>query len=155
MRYLDRVRPIVVAAAAVGIAACASSGTSEVAAPAPESAPSASADAFPTTPPPPLEERPLDFPPFEESELANGLRIIVVEQADLPIANVSLFVESGSASDPQELAGLSGVLSDMLTKGTPTRSAEDISREIERVGGTIWRSAPGYCRTISSLPSTW
>src|SRR5690606_27052236 len=54
-----------------------------------------------------------------------------------PIANVSLFVESGSASDPAEQAGLAGVLADMLTKGTPTRSAEEISSEIERVGGQL------------------
>ena len=40
---------------------------------------------YPTSPPPPLEERPLDFPPFTERTLPNGLRLIVVEQHDLPV----------------------------------------------------------------------
>lgn len=104
---------------------------------APTPAVQADADGYPTTPPPPLEERPLAFPPFHESTLANGLRVIVVEHGQQPLANVSLFVEAGSASDPPELAGVSGLLSDLLTKGTPTRSAEEISREIEGVGGQI------------------
>lgn len=130
---------LLMAAWLMAAAGCGASGSAGAAVPsqAPTTGGQANADGYPTSPPPPIEERPLAFPPFQESTLANGLRIIVVEHGQQPIANVSLFVESGSASDPPELAGLSGVLADMLTKGTPTRSAEEISREIEGVGGQL------------------
>lgn len=112
------------------------------------------AGGYPTSPPPPLEERALDFPPFTERTLPNGLRLIVVETHDLPVVNLDLYVESGSASDPPALAGLSSMVADLLTKGTPTRSAEEIARTIEGVGGQLSAgAAQDYLRVGATVLS--
>lgn len=143
MRVLAKSLPgLFVAAAALGASACAG-GQPATQTPTPGGTDGAAVlgGGYPTSPPPPLEERPLDFPPFSERSLPNGLRLIVVEQHDLPVVNLDLYVESGSASDPPELAGLTGMVADLLTKGTPTRTAEEIASTIEGVGGQLSASA--------------
>lgn len=103
-----------------------------------------------TTPPPALAARPLEYPPFEETTLANGLRLIVVEHGTQPIVNVNLYVGAGSSADPVERAGLAGMTADLLTKGTTTRSATEISETIESVGGTIGANAGADWITLSA-----
>jgi zinc protease len=102
------------------------------------------------SPPPPLAERPLEFPSFRELQLENGLRVIVVERPGQPVANVNLYVRSGSAAEPVERAGLAGMTAELLTKGTPTRSASEISETIEGVGGSLSTNAGNDWLTVSS-----
>jgi zinc protease len=100
--------------------------------------------------PPPLPERPLEFPPFRESQLENGLRVIVVEHPGQPVANVSLYVRAGAAAEAAERAGLAGMTAELLTKGTPTRSATEIAQTIEGVGGSLSASAGNDWLTIGA-----
>ncbi|HEX8420474.1 MAG TPA: pitrilysin family protein [Sphingomonas sp.] len=72
-----------------------------------------------------------------ETRLANGLRVITVERHDLPIVTASLVASGGAATDPRSRAGASSLASDLLTKGTKTRSATEIARAIESLGGAI------------------
>ncbi|MDQ3522430.1 MAG: insulinase family protein, partial [Gemmatimonadota bacterium] len=92
-------------------------------------------------PPAPMPLQPVGFPPFRESTLPNGLRMIVVEKRDLPVANVSLYIQSGSATDPGAKLGLAEMTAQLLTKGTPRRNALQISETIESVGGSLNASA--------------
>jgi zinc protease len=101
-------------------------------------------------PPPPLADRPLEFPAFRETTLANGLPLLIVEHPGQPVASVSLFIRAGGAAVPPERAGLAGLTADLLTKGTTTRSAEEISRTIEGVGGSLSASATQDYMTISA-----
>src|SRR5688500_4980143 len=71
---------------------------------------------YPDAPPAPLAERRVEYPPFSESTLPNGLRVIVVEHASQPLVNVNLYVVGGSAADPGERAGLAGMTAELLTK---------------------------------------
>ena len=43
---------------------------------------------------------PSAFPPFTESQLPNGLRMLVVENHALPVANLNLYVRSGCVVGP-------------------------------------------------------
>ncbi len=73
-----------------------------------------------------------------ETRLANGLRVIVVEKHDLPLVSASVVVTpGGGAADPADRAGLNSLAAGLLTKGTTTRSATDIARQIESLGGSI------------------
>lgn len=101
-------------------------------------------------PPAPLPARPLEFPGFQEKTLPNGLRMIVVEKREQPLANVNLYVRSGAALDPADKAGLVGITAELLTKGTKTRSAKEISETIEGVGGTLSSGAGNDFVSISS-----
>lgn len=88
-------------------------------------------------PPAPLPARPLQFPAFRETTLPNGLRLIVVENHAHPVASVSLLVGSGASSVAPERAGLAGVVSEVLPKGTATRTGAQVSGSIEATGGVI------------------
>jgi len=69
--------------------------------------------------------------------LRNGMRLIVAARDWNRVLALNLFIEGGSAEDPQGLEGLANLAQNLLLKGTSLRSAEQIAREIESVGGQI------------------
>lgn len=69
--------------------------------------------------------------------LASGMQIVVVEKHDLPLLTALLVAQGGSSSGPGSRAGVGSLTADLLTKGTTTRSATDIARQIEALGGSI------------------
>lgn len=87
---------------------------------------------------PPKAALPKDvkFPDYFEEVLANGLKLIVYEQHELPSVAVSLVVRGGSMYDGNS-PGLASMTADLLTKGTKTRSATQIAEEIEFLGGNL------------------
>ena len=86
-----------------------------------------------------------------ETRLSNGLRVITVERHDLPLVTAALVARGGGATDPQAREGAASLASDLLTKGTTTRSATEIARAIESLGGTI---SAGIDRDGSSVGIT-
>ncbi len=84
-----------------------------------------------------------------ERTLANGLRVIVASKRDLPLVSAELRILSGSSSDPVTSAGLSSLAADVLTKGTKTRSATDIARQIESLGASLSAAAAADSSSVS------
>ncbi|WP_375403668.1 M16 family metallopeptidase [uncultured Sphingomonas sp.] len=72
-----------------------------------------------------------------ETRLANGMRVITVERRDLPIVTASLVATGGAATDLAGRGGASALASALLTKGTTSRSATEIARAVELLGGSI------------------
>ena len=72
-----------------------------------------------------------------ERRLANGMRLVVVERHALPIVTAYMVADGGSSTDPAGRAGLAELTADLLTKGTAGRSATDVVREVETLGGAI------------------
>lgn len=68
--------------------------------------------------------------------LANGLRVVLAPCEAESVA-VGVFVKSGSRNESAKTAGISHFIEHMLFKGTPTRSALDITRAIEGRGGNF------------------
>jgi zinc protease len=90
-----------------------------------------------TTPPPPAAPRPLQIPKPAEKTLANGLRVIVIEKKGVPLVAARLLIKNGGEADPANLPGLADFTASLLTKGTTTKSAEEIARGIEALGATL------------------
>ena len=90
-----------------------------------------------TTPPPPAPPRQVRIPTPAESTLPNGLQVIVVEKHGIPLVAARLLVRSGEEADPSDLPGLADMTATLLTKGTKTRNAEQIAREVEVLGATL------------------
>lgn len=89
------------------------------------------------TPPPPAPPKSVQFPKPVERTLPNGLRVIVVERHGNPIVAAQLLIRNGAEMDPPELAGLSNMTADLLTKGTAKRSATQIAEAIEALGASL------------------
>jgi zinc protease len=105
-------------------------------------------------PPAPLPSKPAAFPPFVERTLANGAKVIVVEDHKQPVVTLNLRIRSGSASDPAGKAGTADLAASLLNKGTNTRSATDIAEAIDFVGGTLSASASADWVSIGSTVLT-
>src|SRR5213083_3418790 len=101
----------------------------------------AAQESFPTRPPAPARLRPVQFPPFREVALPNGMTLLLVENHEQPTLSLSLSFRAGTYYDPPGKEGLSAMVAELLTKGTPTRDAEQLAAEIEGVGGTISASS--------------
>jgi zinc protease len=71
------------------------------------------------------------------TEIANGLRLLVREDARLPLVTLVASVKAGLLSETAENNGITRLLSKVLLKGTTHRTAEQLADEIEAVGGSI------------------
>lgn len=75
--------------------------------------------------------------PIQKFELANGLRLLVKEEHRLPFVEFRAVFLGGVLAETPADNGITMLMGKLLLKGTKTRSAEMISREIESVGGSI------------------
>jgi zinc protease len=105
---------------------------------------------FRRRPPAPLPPRALNLPLPEETALANGLRVVFVEQRRLPLVSFRLAFRSGDSSDPSDLPGLTDVMSDMLVEGTESRTSRRIAEEAARYGATLAAGASSDYTTVSA-----
>jgi len=69
--------------------------------------------------------------------LPNGLRVIVASNHALPLISADFRLGYGNASEPAGRAGLGDLTTDLLMKGTPTRTATQIATEVESLGASI------------------
>lgn len=73
-------------------------------------------------------------PKVQETTLANGLRLLVVERHELPIVSVRLVVGIGAGDVPGATPGAMSFLGAMLEQGTKKRDALKISDDYEALG---------------------
>ena len=107
-------------------------------------------DSFPKKAPAPTPLSPLTFPAFGDFTLPNGVNLVVIENHEQPTVSLSLTFRAGASLDPAGKEGLSELVAELLTKGTPTRTAEQIAATIEGVGGTLSASSDADFLTIST-----
>jgi zinc protease len=106
--------------------------------------------------PAPLPSKSLNIPTPFETQLPNGLQLVIVESKRLPLVSYRLSFRTGSASDPQELPGLTRLLTGMLTEGTGTRTSRQIADEVARLGATLQAGANAdYTTVAASALSTY
>ncbi len=69
--------------------------------------------------------------------LPNGLIILTEEMSHIRSVSIGIWVKSGSRHEAAEVNGISHFLEHMVFKGTRTRTAEDIARQIDSIGGGL------------------
>lgn len=92
---------------------------------------------FRRTAPQPLAPKPFNIPQPFETELANGLKVIIFEEKRLPLNSFRLAFLSGDIDDPPTEKGLTSAMASLLTQGTQTRSSREIAEETERLGASL------------------
>ena len=60
---------------------------------------------YPTQPPAPMPLKPAALPPFQETTLANGVRVVLVENHRNPTIAYRLALPAGDAYDPKGKTG--------------------------------------------------
>ncbi len=74
---------------------------------------------------------------IRKSRLRCGIKVITEEMPDVESSTIGIWVRTGSRHEDRRINGVSHFIEHLLFKGTPTRTALDISREIESVGGVL------------------
>jgi zinc protease len=88
-------------------------------------------------PPEALPPKPLVLPAPALRVLPNGLKVVAIERHLLPLLTLRLVVKSGAERDPAMLPGTAEMVSALLTEGTWTRTATQISQAIDSIGGLV------------------
>ena len=72
---------------------------------------------------------------FEQTTLTNGLQVIAEINPAGYTASFGYFVRTGARDETDAIAGVSHFLEHMVFKGTQRRSAADVNRELDELGG--------------------
>ena len=103
-----------------------------------------------------LTDQSLDPTTARKHVLPNGVTVIIEEDRSAPVASLQAWCGTGSIHEGKWLgAGLSHILEHMLFKGTDTRPAGEIARQIQDQGGGI-NAYTSFDRTVYwiDVPST-
>jgi predicted Zn-dependent peptidase len=69
--------------------------------------------------------------------LPNGLLVLSEEMAHVRSVSIGIWMKTGSRDEVAELNGISHFLEHMVFKGTTTRTASDIARQVDSIGGNM------------------
>lgn len=83
-----------------------------------------------TTPPTLATAKALTLPTMVERVLPNGLRLVFVEQHEIPVVDAQLVIRTGSEADPASKAGLATLVANMVDEGAGARNALALAEEI-------------------------
>ncbi len=74
---------------------------------------------------------------YQKTQLESGVRVVTETMPHVRSLAIGIWFDTGSRDEPEQLAGISHYLEHMNFKGTPTRSAAVIPRQIEGRGGHL------------------
>jgi predicted Zn-dependent peptidase len=85
--------------------------------------------------------------------LPNGLTILTEEMPHLRSISIGIWVRTGSRHEDPQYNGISHFLEHMVFKGTRHRSAEDIARQVDSIGGNMdaFTAKECVCFTVKVL----
>jgi predicted Zn-dependent peptidase len=69
--------------------------------------------------------------------LPNGLTILTEEMQQIRSASIGIWIKTGSRHEEAERNGITHFVEHMLFKGTTSRSAQDIARQVDSIGGNM------------------
>jgi predicted Zn-dependent peptidase len=80
------------------------------------------------------------LPPYTRQVLPNGVVVVMMPRADLPLLTLRAVLRGGAESDPPQLAGLSSVTAELLRRGSAGRTAGEFSEALDFLGAT-WQAS--------------
>jgi predicted Zn-dependent peptidase len=78
-----------------------------------------------------------------ERQLSNGLKLVILESHRAPTISLTISIPSSYLRDPGGLPGVAEATAALMTLGTTTRSARQISEALADIGATLTISAGG------------
>src|ERR1700676_4825951 len=77
------------------------------------------------------------IPDIDSTTLPNGVRVITEHMAHVRSVSMGVWIGTGSRSETSDENGISHFIEHMVFKGTTKRSAEDIARSVDSIGGVL------------------
>ncbi|MCB0421892.1 MAG: insulinase family protein [Bdellovibrionales bacterium] len=77
------------------------------------------------------------LPKYEKTVLASGVRVVTEHHPQSRATSVGIFVDQGTRDEPEHMVGAAHFVEHMVFKGTKSRSAFEIAKSLESVGGDL------------------
>ncbi|NBW08086.1 MAG: insulinase family protein [Caulobacteraceae bacterium] len=95
------------------------------------------------------------FPEVQHATLSNGLKVVLAPRNGVPTVSMNLIVNAGSATDAADKAGIASLAPTVMTNGTDTLDALQISDRTQLLGATLGAgSAADYSSVSMTALST-
>ena len=78
-----------------------------------------------------------DVRSIQREVLPNGLTVITEQMQHIRSVSIGIWVKTGSRDEDLQWNGISHFIEHMVFKGTKHRSAEDIARQVDSIGGNM------------------
>src|SRR5260370_41047730 len=90
---------------------------------------------------------------FRRQVVPNGLTVITEQMSHIRSVAIGIWLKSGSRDEDSEWNGISHFIEHMVFKGTETRSAEAIARQVDSIGGNMdaFTAKESICFNIQDL----
>lgn len=79
----------------------------------------------------------LKVPKLQRSTLSNGMKVILAERHEVPLVDFWMTLDAGFAADQFATPGTAGMTTSMIDGGTKTRTALQISDQLEMLGAEL------------------
>lgn len=74
---------------------------------------------------------------YHKGKLKNGIRVVTENHPRSKAVSIGIWVLTGTRDEKENLAGISHFLEHLVFKGTKTRTAYDIAKSLEALGGDL------------------
>ena len=100
----------------------------------------------------------LKFPPLKAVKvpqpvtftLANGMRVFLLEEHELPLISGFALVRTGNLFDPSEKRGLSQIMAEVMRSGgTKAKTGDQLDEELENIAGSVESSMGESSASVS------
>lgn len=79
----------------------------------------------------------LTVPAVWETKLANGIKVLGIEQNELPLISYNITIAGGQYLDKIDKPGVANLVSSVMSEGTKNKTPEQLEEEIEKLGASI------------------
>jgi zinc protease len=83
----------------------------------------------------------VEVPKMWRETLANGMKILATQSSETPTTSMLIKIPAGHYYESKEKAGTAALLAAMLNESTTKRSAEDMSKALQKLGASVNISA--------------
>ncbi|MFC1637125.1 M16 family metallopeptidase [Planctomycetota bacterium] len=82
--------------------------------------------------------RDIELPEVEQVTLANGMRLFLLEDHELPLVNMSVRIRTGSIYEPPEKIGLASITGMVMrTGGTTSKTGDELDEHLESIAASV------------------
>src|SRR5246127_5364312 len=81
--------------------------------------------------------------------LPHGLTVITEQMEHIRSASIGIWLETGSRDETPQVNGISHFIEHMVFKGTQHRTAEEIARQVDSIGGNMDAFTSKECISFS------
>jgi zinc protease len=79
----------------------------------------------------------VELPAIWDTKLANGVRLLAVQNKETPTVTIRALFEAGPRDDPADKAGLAALTVALMEESTGELSTAEFSEELERIGARL------------------